>query len=108
MKKQLDFKSVYECNRCLGCETLHPQASIINLENRGQGQGIMKFEFYAILLIEDCPDECCCCGRKYYDYSNATMVFLKPGEAFMIDEQYFRVTLNYTFNERWFFKFKLN
>ena len=35
-------------------------------------------------------------------------VKVKPGEAFMIDEQYFRVTLNYTFNERWFFKFKLN
>lgn len=86
MKKQLDFKSVYECNRCLGCETLHPQASIINLENRGQGQGIMKFEFYAILLIEDCPDECCCCGRKYYDYSSATMVFLKPGEVFRLSE----------------------
>ena len=35
-------------------------------------------------------------------------VKVKPGEAYMIDEQYFRVTLNYTFNERWFFKFKLD
>lgn len=29
-------------------------------------------------------------------------------KANMIDEQYFRFTLNYTFNERWFMKFKLN
>lgn len=36
----------------------------------------VKFEFYAVLLIEECTDGCYCCGRKYYDYSNATMVFL--------------------------------
>lgn len=35
-------------------------------------------------------------------------VKVKPGHVSMIDEQYFRVTLNYTFNERWFFKFKLD
>ena len=46
----------------------------------------MKFEFYAVLLIEECTDGCCCCGRKYYDYSNATMVFLKPGEVFRMNE----------------------
>ena len=45
-----------------------------------------KIEFYAILLIEECPDSCCCCGRKYYDYSNATMVFLTPGEIFRMSE----------------------
>ena len=33
MKKTLDIKSVCECNRRLGCKTLHPQASIINLEH---------------------------------------------------------------------------
>lgn len=35
-------------------------------------------------------------------------VKVKPKHASLIDEQYFRVTLNYTFNERWFYKFKLN
>ena len=35
-------------------------------------------------------------------------VKVKPEQAFMVDEQYFRVTVNYTFNERWFFKFKLD
>lgn len=87
MKKEtLDIRTVYECNCCLGCKTLHPQVSIINLEYPGLEQETVKFEFYAILLIEECDDGCCCCGRKYYDYSNATMVFLKPGEIFRMSE----------------------
>lgn len=82
----LDLKTVYECNCCLGCKTLHPQVSIINLENPSLEEEAVKFEFYAVLLIEDCPEGCCCCGRKYYDYSNATMVFLTPGEIFRMSE----------------------
>ena len=82
----LDIKTVYECNRCLGCKTLHPQVSLINLESPNLEQEAVKFEFYAILLIEDCLDGCHCCGRKYYDYSNATMVFLTPGEIFRMSE----------------------
>ena len=54
----LDFKTVYECNCCLGCKTLHPQVSIINLESPNLEQDAVKFEFYAILLIEECPDSC--------------------------------------------------
>lgn len=86
MKDTLDIKSVCECNRRLGCKTLHPQVSIINLEHPDLEQDAVKFEFYAVLLIEECTDGCCCCGRKYYDYSNATMVFLKPGEVFRMSE----------------------
>lgn len=86
MKETLDIKSVRECNQCLGCRTLHPQASIINLEHPDLEQETVKFEFYAVLLIEECADGCCCCGRKYYDYSNATMIFLKPGEVFRMSE----------------------
>lgn len=86
-KNTLDFKTVYDCNCCLACKTLHPQVSLINLENPSLEQDTVKFEFYAILLIENCPDECSCCGRKYYDYSNATMVFLTPGEIFRMSEE---------------------
>lgn len=60
MKKEkvtLDFNTVHECNRCLDCKTLHPQVSLINLENPSLEQYAVKFEFYAILLIEQCPDE---------------------------------------------------
>lgn len=84
MEKPLDFKSVYECNCYLGCDTLHPQVSIIDLEKRLCGQEVVKFEFYAVLLMEECPDSCC--GREYDDYTNATMVFLKPGETFRLSE----------------------
>ena len=54
----LDIKTVCECNRCLGCKTLHPQVSIINLENPNVYQDAVKFEFYTILLIEDCEGGC--------------------------------------------------
>lgn len=81
-KDILDIKDVCECNRCLCSKTLHPQASLINLENPNFEQDFVKFEFYAILLIEDCKDNCNCCGRNHYDFSHATMVFLTPGEAF--------------------------
>lgn len=83
----LDIKTVYECNRHLGSKTLHPQVSIINLEHPGLAEDTVKFEFYAILLIEDCTDGCTCCGRKYYDYSHATMVFLTPGGIFRMSEK---------------------
>lgn len=87
MKEEtLDLKTVYECNRCLGRKTLHPQVSIINLEHPSLKQDAVKFEFYTILLIEECTDGCTCCGRKYYDYSNATMVFLPPGGIFRMSE----------------------
>lgn len=85
-KNTLNIKTVHECNQCLGSKTLHPLASIINLENPDLQQEGVKFGFYAILLIEDCPDGCCCCGHQYYDYSNATMVFLTPGEVFRMNE----------------------
>lgn len=85
-KDTLDIKTVCQCNCCLGSKTLHPQVSIINLESPCLEEEAIKFEFYAILLIEECPDECCSCGRKYYDYSNATMVFLTPGEIFRMSE----------------------
>lgn len=85
MKNTLDIKSVCECNRRLGCKTLHPQASIINLRHPDLDQEAVKFDFYTVMLIEKCNDDCCC-GRKYYDYSNATMVFLKPREIFRMNE----------------------
>ncbi len=80
--KVLDIITVNECNRRFGGQPLHPQASLIDLRNPDRIPGPVKFEFYAILLIEECQDGCMCCGRRYYDFSRATMVFLKPGEIF--------------------------
>ncbi len=84
MGEILDIKTVHECNCCLGSKTLHPQASVIRLGNNAdvEQQGI-RFDFYTVLLIDNCDcEECCCCGRKYYDFSDATMVFLSPEKAF--------------------------
>ena len=84
-KDILDIKDVCECNRCLGGKTLHPKASIINLEHPDCEQGFVKFEFYAILLIEDERTDCKCCGRGHHDFSYTTMVFLTPGEVFRMN-----------------------
>ncbi|MCM0314547.1 helix-turn-helix domain-containing protein [Bacteroides fragilis] len=81
-KETLDIKTVHQCNRCLGCKTLHPQASIIRLDHTNVEQHSIKFDFYTILLMENDIEDCCCCGRKAYDYSNATMVFLPPEQTF--------------------------
>lgn len=82
----LDLKTVCECNRCLCTETLHPQATLINLEHPELACDAVKFEFYAILVIEQCPGGCSCCGRRYDDFGCATMVFLMPGEIFRMGE----------------------
>lgn len=82
----LDIKTVCECNKCLGTKTLHPQATLINLEHPDIKQESIIFEFYAILLVEDCNDLCKCCGRKYYDFSYASMIFLLPGEIFQMSK----------------------
>ena len=86
-EKVLDIKTVCECNRCLGSKTWHPQAAVINLENAGVEQEAVKFEFYAILLVEDSAGDCQCCGRRYYDFAYATMVFLTPGEVFRMSKE---------------------
>lgn len=87
-KEVLHIKSVNECNRYLGCQTLHPQAGVFNLENPPAEQLSLMFDFYAILLVLDCEECCCCCGRKHYDYCFSTMIFLKPGELFCMSEKY--------------------
>lgn len=63
-KETLDIKTVHQCNRCLGCKTLHPQASIIRLDHTNVEQHSIKFDFYTILLMENDIEDCCCCGRK--------------------------------------------
>lgn len=88
MKETLDIKTVHQCNCCLGCKTLHPQASVIRLDNTNLTQQYIQFDFYTILLIENEGNEKCCCGWKYYDFSTATMVFLPPRHAFDIDKNH--------------------
>jgi hypothetical protein len=46
-------------------------------------------------------------NRSYLNVS-FEYVKIKPETKLLIDEQHFRFTINYTFNERWFFKFKVD
>lgn len=83
--KPLKIETVHQCNCCLGCKTLHPLVSVIDLSKANLEQRFIKFDFYTILLIEG-ETEGFAYGRKYYDYSNASVVFLMPGESVRIDE----------------------
>ena len=49
-------------------------------------QRTIKFDFYTLLLLES---ECCdyIYGRKYYDYSNATLLFLAPGASIDMNDR---------------------
>ena len=82
----IDLKTICECNQCMGCKTWHPQVSLVNLENSSWEERIVKFEFYTILLIESASEQSAGLGHTEYDYSNATMIFLSPGEVFRLSE----------------------
>lgn len=82
--KTLKIDTVHQCNCCLGNETLHPLVSAIELSKAHLTDHSIQFNFYTILLIEnECTDFIY--GRKYYDYSNATLVFLSPGQSIRMD-----------------------
>lgn len=81
----LKIETVHQCNCCLGCRTLHPLVSVVDLSEAGTEQRAVKFDFYAILLIEGAT-EGLPYGRKYYDYSHATALFLTPGQSVRIGE----------------------
>lgn len=80
----LNIETVYECNCCLGYKTLHPLVSVIDLSQANLEQCTIKFDFYTILMMEGDVDDFLY-GRKYYDYSNASLLFLTPGESIKID-----------------------
>lgn len=83
--KVLNIETVHQCNCCLGNKTLHPLVSAIDLSRANVTQRTIKFDFYTLLLLDSEYGDTIY-GRKYYDYSNATMVFLAPGESININE----------------------
>lgn len=88
MKKQiLNIETVHQCNCCLGNKTLHPLVSVIDLSKNELVQQAMRFGFYTVLLLED-QIENSLFGRKYYDYSNASLIFLTPGESIQITKDH--------------------
>lgn len=85
-KNTLKIDTVHQCNSCMGNKTLHPLVSVIDLSKSNLADYSIKFNFYTVLLIENECDEYIY-GRKYYDYSNATLRFLSPGQSIQLDEK---------------------
>lgn len=85
-EKILNLETVHQCNCCMGNKTLHPLVSAIDLSKANLTERTLKFDFYTILLIEGQAEDFMC-GRKYYDYSNATMIFLTPGQSINMREK---------------------
>lgn len=80
----LNIETVHECNCCLGYKTLHPLVSVIDLSQANLEQCTIKFDFYTAIMMEGDVEDFLY-GRKYYDYSNASLLFLTPGESIKID-----------------------
>lgn len=83
--KVLNIETVHQCNCCLGYKTLHPLVSVIDLSKANLEQRTVRFDFYTVLLIEGDVEDFLY-GRKCCDYSNASLVFLTPGESIKIDK----------------------
>lgn len=85
MKKEiLNIETVHQCNCCMGCKTLHPLVSVVDLSEANLEQRTIRCDFYTIILIEGEAGKLMY-GRKYYDYSNATLIFRMPGESIKLD-----------------------
>lgn len=84
-EKVLNIETVHQCNCCLGNKTLHPLVSAIDLSRANVMQRTIRFDFYTVLLLDSEYGDTIY-GRKYYDYSNATMIFLAPGESININQ----------------------
>lgn len=80
----LNLETVHECNCCLGHKTLHPLVSVIDLSQANLEECTIKFDFYTLIMMEGDVNDFLY-GRKYYDYSNASLLFLTPGESIKID-----------------------
>lgn len=78
-KDKLNIETIHQCNCCSGNKTLHPLVSVIPLEDVLLTYDTVQLGFYAVLLVEGGYNEPIY-GWEYCDYSNASMVFLAPGE----------------------------
>lgn len=84
-EKTLKIETVHQCNCCLGSKTLHPLVSVIDLSKK------QLVEYHDIksgcytLLLNECSCETFIYGRKYYDFSNGSLVCLTPGQSVNIE-----------------------
>lgn len=86
----LKLGTVHQCNCCMGGKTLHPLISVIDLSKAHLSPYTdIKVGFYAVLISEweiECKCEAHAYGQQYYDYSDATVFCLSPGETINLNE----------------------
>lgn len=81
------IETVHQCNCCFGSKTLHPLVSVIDLsEAELTNYAYIKFGFYTVLLREYSYDDFVR-GRRSYDYSDGTLLFLAPGKYLNLEEE---------------------
>lgn len=79
-EKTVTMQTVHQCNCCCGHQTLHPLVSVLDLAKGNWEKHPVRFDFYTVLVIESGTNDFVY-GRQYYDYSNASLLFLTPGES---------------------------
>ena len=87
MDNLLRLENVSDYNERVGVETLHPLVNVIDLSKCNPvKQGRLYFGLYAIFLKDvKCGD--LRYGRKYYDYQEGTLVFVKPGQVVGVENK---------------------
>ena len=80
MKKNiLNIETVHQCNCCLGCKTLHPLISVIDLSKANLEQRTLKFGFYTVILIEGHAEDFMYVPKYYDSFSKRLVAGISPG-----------------------------
>ena len=91
MKKVFEVTSVHDYNAAFFIETLHPLVSVIDFSKAKPRQSQedvehVSFGFYAVFLKQG--EQCTIrYGRNTYDYQDATLVFIAPGQVITIERK---------------------
>lgn len=85
-KEILEVLTIDSLSRLMKASTLHPQAGVYDLSCSSARAAEVRFGFYAVIFSKG-EDFCGrCCGRRHYDFSGASMVFLEPDVTFSMDQ----------------------
>ena len=75
----LKVQTIDQCNQFFSAPTLHPLVSVCR-PNCTAGHSLIQLSFYSVWLLEACA-HCPVCGRRPYDFGDATLLFLSPGRV---------------------------
>jgi len=83
------YKTIDECNKELGIETLHPLVSIVDfskITHCNNFSSSQSSSFYTVFMKDiKCGD--LKYGRNYYDYQEGTLVFIAPNQVITVENK---------------------